>query len=459
MKRKLKLLVIIMAVIIPVCIAGFFVFNFFFQQNKLQAYSSETRNVVSSLSLTDLVVKYPYSEYFDYAATAGIVTVENAEYYLVVSNTTLGYEEISTIIPKLIELGYTSNQTKKLLEVGLDYQQIEHVLTKPLIVNIDTFLSFFQDDYNLEQSICSGDFSMEEANKIADKQLPFCDVKTLINTGYEMEDVFTIGSSVSQEDFAVILKMKYFPELIELVRNPNFEFSNLARYLWQINQLPQASTNEIINYINNNEDVIYANAIDWSSYYANITKVENPNSILVVVNKQYQLAKNYAPKDLKYLPSGYYVHNHPMRKQAADSFVKLAKAASKEGYTIKAASNYRSYELQEYLYQSYVSDYGKKVADSISCRPGHSEHQTGLVADFAGNNNDLTRFGQDASYKWTVSNAHKYGFIQRYPKGKEYITGIDFEAWHFRYVGVEAATIIHKYQWTLEEYIYLFGTE
>ena len=459
MKRKIKPLAIIMIVIIPVCIAGFFIFNYFIQQNKLQAYNSETRSLVSSLKLTKLVVKYPYSEFFDQAATAGVVTVENAEYFLNISKTSLSYDEINTVIPLLIELDYTSNQTKQLLDFGLDYQQVGYILEKPKIVNVDIFLAVFQQNSNLEQSVCAGGFNKKEADKIADKQLAFCDFKTLIDTGYSLEDAFTISSILSLDDFSVISKINYFPKLVELIENSDFNFSNLARYLWQIDQQPQVTTNEIISYINNNEDVVSAENIDWSSYYTNITKVNDPDSFLVVVNKQYQLAKNYAPKDLKQLPSGYYVHNHPMRKQAADSFVKLAKAASQEGYTIKAASNYRSYELQEYLYQSYVSDYGKKVADSISCRPGHSEHQTGLVADFAGNNNDLTRFGQDASYKWTVSNAHKYGFIQRYPKGKEYITGIDFEAWHFRYVGVEAATIIHKYQWTLEEYIYLFGTK
>ena len=87
-----------------------------------------------------------------------------------------------------------------------------------------------------------------------------------------------------------------------------------------------------------------------------------------------------------------------------------------------------------------------------SARPGHSEHQTGLAVDVMGSNNDYDEFEKSIEFSWMKENAHKYGFILRYPKGKENITGFKYEPWHYRYVGLITATRIFKENITLEEY-------
>ena len=106
-----------------------------------------------------------------------------------------------------------------------------------------------------------------------------------------------------------------------------------------------------------------------------------------------------------------------------------------------------------------VVNYGSEYADEIAARPGHSEHQTGLALDiFCTTNSNTKTFKDSEAYQWLLNNAYKYGFILRYPEGKENITGFTFESWHYRYVGTEIATYIYENDITFDEY-YAYFTE
>jgi len=139
---------------------------------------------------------------------------------------------------------------------------------------------------------------------------------------------------------------------------------------------------------------------------------------------------------------------------AYEALKKLIDDAEEEGLHIRANYAYRSYEYQEGVYNSYKNSYSEKYADSISARPGYSEHQTGLAVDVgvAYNYSTGAKFAATNEFEWMKDNCYKYGFILRYPEGKEDITGYNYEAWHYRYVGVEAATYIYENDITLEEY-------
>ena len=113
---------------------------------------------------------------------------------------------------------------------------------------------------------------------------------------------------------------------------------------------------------------------------------------------------------------------------------------------------YRSYEYQVNLYNKYVENDGIKEADTYSARPGYSEHQTGLCVDVYDGEIDYTNFEKSDSYNWMQENAYKYGFILRFPKGKENLTGYQYESWHYRYVGKKIAKYIKENDLTLEEY-------
>lgn len=156
---------------------------------------------------------------------------------------------------------------------------------------------------------------------------------------------------------------------------------------------------------------------------------------ILIVNKKYALPNNYGKGD------------DPV---ARESLRQLQSAASVAGFSMPLLSGYRSYQVQVNLYQKYVNKDGQKVADRYSARAGHSEHQTGLAFDVGKINNG---YGDTPAGKWLVQNCAKYGFILRYLKGKETITGYKYEPWHIRYVGPEISEEIMNKNITLEEYL------
>lgn len=163
---------------------------------------------------------------------------------------------------------------------------------------------------------------------------------------------------------------------------------------------------------------------------------------VLIANKKYPLPSTFAPGE---------------SKEARKAFEQMAADARNAGFELVAFSTYRSYEYQDTLYHNYVNRDGQENADRYSARPGYSEHQTGLAFDIGEKGKEdlwLTEeFGETEAGKWLVENADKYGFILRYPKGKEAITGYMYESWHFRYLGVDLASKVKQANVTLEEYL------
>lgn len=190
-----------------------------------------------------------------------------------------------------------------------------------------------------------------------------------------------------------------------------------------------------------------------NNFYKNIKEIDNPNNIDVLVNKNNKLNKFYKPTDLVKLNQKYSNENKYLRKEAAKNFEKLSKDALKDNYYIISVSTYRSYFYQQELFNYYLKEKGEKYALKASAKPGHSEHQTGLAVDVMGSNKDYNKFDESKEFDWMTNNSYKYGFILRYPKGKEYITGFKYEPWHYRYVGKDIAKYIYEHNITLEEYI------
>lgn len=163
----------------------------------------------------------------------------------------------------------------------------------------------------------------------------------------------------------------------------------------------------------------------------NITYIKG----ILLVNKKYSLPSTYNPG---------------VNSEAYNALLNMQKDASNVGHSIPLLSGFRSYSKQANLYNYYVSIDGEALASTYSAKPGQSEHQTGLAFD-VGQIND--NYGSTPAGIWLADNCHKYGFIIRYLKGKEHITGYKYEPWHIRYVGVNAATEIYNSKITLEEYL------
>jgi len=191
--------------------------------------------------------------------------------------------------------------------------------------------------------------------------------------------------------------------------------------------------------------------------------VTNTTSTVVLVNKYRNLPSSYVPGDLVIPKVAFsFSGDNPkkqMRKPAAAALEKLFAGAKEDGITLKAVSGYRSYATQKAIFDRNAKLKGEKAANTTSARPGQSEHQTGLAMDVSSASVDYgleQSFGDTKEGKWLKAHAAEYGFIIRYQKGNEELTGYAYEPWHIRYVGVYIASEVAKADMTLEQYMKQF---
>ena len=315
----------------------------------------------------------------------------------------------------------------------------------------------------------------------------------LKEAGYIDEEITFLTTSLNEEDINVILNMEYNELITKFIKGNNFKIENLDRYINYYEE--NSSINNIILLVNEDIDkittyhklipdllkqtyFIKSNLIKYINYYeinnlelkdiiTNVnSEIDNdfytntkPTDLskgnLILVNKFNYLDSNYVPCNLIAIDSKY-GYEYQMNSEAYNSFINMYNDASKENLKLFIKSPYRSYNNQNNLYNDYVYESGILEADTFSARPGYSEHQTGLAIDVSNGPNNLGYFKDTNEYIWMINNSYKYGFILRYPEGKEYITGYQFESWHYRYVGIEVATKIHDLGITFEEYYAYF---
>lgn len=271
----------------------------------------------------------------------------------------------------------------------------------------------------------------------------------LLQLGYTMEEIKLLNEKTNEEIIDTLLSSQKNDFLISLI-NENYYLNNyITRYLQYHDENQSLSAKDVITYVNTNNDY---------SYYELDKETDLNQEYLILVNKFYHLESTYEPNDLVDITSKYYYgSNHKIRKAVYEAFIEMWNAANEEGIYLIINSAYRNYQEQEEVYNYYKDSNGTSYADSIAARPGYSEHQTGLSLDiFSKDNTTTSNFGDSKAYTWLTNNAYKYGFIQRYQEGKENITGFAAESWHWRYVGVSAATYIHDNDITFDEYYAYF---
>lgn len=190
-----------------------------------------------------------------------------------------------------------------------------------------------------------------------------------------------------------------------------------------------------------------------------IQVVAQPESIPVLVNKQFKLPDGYTPNDLIYTTIPFVfkemTEKRKLRREAAGAIAKLFADAKQQGINLLGVSGYRSHATQVSLFNYYVKKDGIEKARTYSALPGTSEHQTGLAIDLTSGDGKCPAqdcFGNTIEAKWLQDHAAEYGFIIRYPEGKTAITGYKYEPWHLRYVGPSIAVEIMSRGITLEEY-------
>ena len=188
------------------------------------------------------------------------------------------------------------------------------------------------------------------------------------------------------------------------------------------------------------------------------TIINNPEAIDVLVNRDFKLPPTYRPPNLVepkvFMAQG--IQSRLLRSVAATSLEEMFTQAKAEDIVLYARSGYRSYSTQKILFDNYVKNHGYANASRFSAKPGHSEHQTGLVMDVtsASVNYRLTNaFADTREGRWIADNGHHYGFIIRYPQNKESVTGYVYEPWHLRYLGRDLATAVYESGFAYEEYL------
>ena len=239
--------------------------------------------------------------------------------------------------------------------------------------------------------------------------------------------------SVNDELKNVLQEQKYFIE------------NNLSRYINYYNNNSDLDWKDIVTNVNTNID---------NEFYNNDMDTDTSKGILMITNKFYKLTSDFEGLNLVKVSEddSMYGRTYYLNEEAYEHFKEMVSDARSIGLDFGIYSAYRSYDTQVNLYNNYVKRDGVALADTYSARAGYSEHQTGLAVDLRSRTMNTSYFEETNEYKWLKDNAHKYGFIIRYPEEFVYITGYQFEPWHYRYCGKEAATIIYNEGITFDEY-------
>ncbi len=275
----------------------------------------------------------------------------------------------------------------------------------------------------------------------------------LLEKGYSLEDTKTIFAKLSETEQQKLIDNDKDDKIISLLEQKYFLEKNLEDYKEYINKNNETDYAKVISIVN-----VHAN----HKWYQLELNTNEDLGMLMNVNKFYALSETYTPENLKNIDLTYAYDEEGKNKlidYAYDKFLELWQAANDQGFYLMVTSSYRDYESQKEIYDYRVSTWGERKADETAARPGHSEHQTGLVIDMTSKTEPLAdSFTDSKAYKWLKENAYKYGFIERYPEGKTYLTGYNPESWHWRYVGLEAAKTMHDEDITFDEY-YAFYIE
>ncbi len=266
--------------------------------------------------------------------------------------------------------------------------------------------------------------------------------------GYNETEIKDI-TKLKDDQIKAILKKKYNRLNIKFIRQKYFITNNLDRYIKYYNNHKDDKISHIVSIVNVCAD---------EDYYDKDTvkKTDISKKELMLVNKFNYLDENYAPNDIVKVSMQFAYGDNEIKKEVYEKFRSMYNDAKKEGLYLIITSSYRDYNFQKELWDSYANQKGDEWADSVSARAGYSEHQTGYTLDIVTYNANMSSFEKTDEFKWLQDNAYKYGFILRYPKDKEDITGYSYESWHYRYVGKDVATKIKKLGITFDEYYAYF---
>ena len=338
-------------------------------------------------------------------------------------------------ISDLTKIGYSKESSKKILfSMKKDYvMSIGENKTLDVAFVSDSYVEKYLDNYSKIKYVNQKHF--------------ISNINKLIKKGYsnnEINIIFSHGTDESVSKFADRKKIKYLEEFFYL------DYAKIENYDRYVEFSDETGEDE-------ETTVLYVNLdLDMDDYQE--SKMVDSFSVDMLVNKHRQLSENYIPDDLIDVPSGYASDDDiQLSRIAFNAYKKMSDAALNEGYELVINSGYRSYQDQLDLIDYYLKAYGQNYVDKYVAKAGYSEHQTGLAFDVG--SKKVNVFANSKEYEWMQENAYKYGFILRFSKKYEDVTGFRSEPWHYRYVGVDIATYIHEHKNIPYEYYYAMNLD
>jgi len=347
-------------------------------------------------------------------------TIDSAS--VIINNT--HYVPLRKVFEKMGAYVFYRNRDNQILALSRDGDTIRHIVGSNIII-VNGKQKEFENPSVLENGGTYIPIEMVSAALNPDRVL------------YDNQKV-NIQKYLFNNDYHKIIK-----EVLDICSSSNFYPERFQRYIDYHVKMPDYSMQEVLFRVNLGLDY---------SFYENVATTENPYDLLVLVNKYNQLPAGYEQYNLVNMSREHTVNDgkqYLLAGVAYENYIKMSDDAKKDGLSMKVLSAYRTENYQRNLYNNKVRTTGRVNADNYSARPGHSEHQTGLAVDISSTKGT---FEYTPEFKWLQKHAHEYGYILRYPKGKEWITGYSYEPWHYRYVGVDAAKIIYEEGITYEEY-------
>ena len=266
----------------------------------------------------------------------------------------------------------------------------------------------------------------------------------LITFGYKKKDAKYIDKRLNSKNKDYILSDEFDNNYLKIIKSKYYLDKNFKEYTEYQKSHEDEEISNIVAIVN-----VHAN----KGWYNLALETDTSKEFLIIANKFYHLPEGFVRDDIKKISLQYAYSDNYASEVVIDAFDKMYHDVKDElGIRLMVNSSYRSFNDQEEIYNEFRK-VSQAYADSYAARPGYSEHQTGLALDITSLEHPFIKeFTESDEFAWLKNNAHKYGFILRYPQGKEHITGYSNESWHFRYVGIDIATQIFNEGITFDEY-------
>lgn len=265
----------------------------------------------------------------------------------------------------------------------------------------------------------------------------------LLQIDYSKSDIKILLKKLKDKELNILLKKTYNENYITFIKEKYFIFKNIDEYIEYQEENDKLESSKIVALVNVGA---------YRDFYEDPVATDVSKGDLILVNKYNYIDKDYVTEDIEDISSQYAYEGNSIKSNVYSAYKSMWNAAKADGIQLIVVSSYRTYDYQEKLWKDREEFAGEESADAYTARAGYSEHQTGLAIDLSMWGDTANKFADTPAFIWMQEHATEYGFILRYPLDKENITGYEYEAWHYRYVGTDMAKKIEKEGITFDEY-------